>query len=75
MSTILAGSRIIGTITLNDREMRGEGGPHDARIVFPLTVTMNPQPAEAMLALTELRCSLHLTTPTFAENQVGPTVS
>ena len=75
MSTIQVGNRIVGTITLNERETRGEGGQHDARIVFPLTVTMNPQPAGAMLALTELRCSLHLTTPTFAGNQVGPTVA
>lgn len=69
------GNRIIGTIMLNERETRGEGGPHDARIVFLLIVTMNPQPAGAMLALTELRCSLHLTTPTFAGNQIGPTVA
>jgi len=69
------GNRIIGTITLNERETHGEGGPHDARIIFPLTVTMNPQPAGAMLAVTELRCSLHLTTPTFAGNQIGPTVA
>jgi len=75
MGTILVGNRIVGTIALNERETRGEGGPHDARIVFPLTVTMNPQSAAAMLALTELRCSLHLTTPTFAGNQVGPTVA
>lgn len=75
MSTILVGNRIIGTITLNERGTRGEGGQYDARIVFPLTVTMNPRPAAAMLALTELRCSLHLTTPTFAGNQVGPTVT
>ncbi len=71
----MVGNRIIGTISLNERETRGEGGPHDARIVLPLTVTMHPQPAAAMLALTELRCSLHLTTPTFAGNQVGPTVT
>src|SRR5712664_1247328 len=74
MGDIQIGNRIVGTITLNEREVRSEGGPHDARIVLPLTVTMHSQPAEAMLVLTELRCSLHLTSFTSASNQVGQTV-
>jgi hypothetical protein len=63
MSNIQVNNRTIGTLALKEREVRGEGGPHDPRIVFPLAVTIHPQPAGAMLALTELRCSLHLTTP------------
>ncbi len=75
MSDIQVNNRTIGTMTLKEREVRGEGGPHDARIVFPLAVTMHPQPAGAMLAMTELRCSLHLTTPSFAGNQIGQAVT
>jgi hypothetical protein len=75
MSDIQVSNRIIGTMTIKEREVRGEGGPHDARIVFPLSVTMHPQPSGAMLALTELRCSLHLSTPGFASNQIGQAVT
>lgn len=75
MSDIQVSNRIIGTITIREREVRGEGGPYDARLVFPLSMTMHPQPPGAMLALTELRCSLHLSTPSFAANQIGQAVT
>lgn len=71
MSDIRINQRIIGTITLNEKEVHGEGGSHDARVVFPLTVMMHPQPTGAMLVLTELRCSLHLAIPAFEGNRVG----
>jgi hypothetical protein len=75
MSDIQVNNRTIGTITLIEQGMRGEGGPHDPRIILPLAFTLHPQPPGAMLALTELRCSLHLSAPASSSNQIGPTVT
>lgn len=68
----------VGTISLNTDEIRGEGGPHDARLVLPLVVRLEPQPERANLGLTELTVALHLTSaggPVFPATQVGPCVS
>ena len=75
MSDIQVHNRRIGTITLDEQRVRGEGGAHDPRILLPFSITMEPQPSGAMLALTELRCSLHLTSPCFPNNQVGPSAT
>src|SRR5258707_556182 len=71
MSDIQVHNRRIGTITLDDQRVRGEGGAHDPRTLLPSSITMKPQPSGLMLGLTELPCSLHLTSPCFPNNQVG----
>jgi hypothetical protein len=62
-------------VALDIIQVRGEGGPYDARLVLPLILTMYPRKPEEALALTELTCSLHLGMPAFDQNQVGPTVT
>lgn len=71
MSDLYIHNQRVGTITLDEQRVRGEGGAHDPRIVLLFSVALSPQPSGAMLALTELRCSLHLTSPCFPNNQVG----
>lgn len=67
-------SRTVGEITLDGAAARGEGGPHDPRLVLPLTISMSPRPLAEMLALTELTCSLHLGQDATDQNQIGPPV-
>lgn len=62
----------VGAITLDTAKVRGEGGPSDARLVLPLTVTLDPQDEGATLALTRLTCALHLGEPVAPSSQVGP---
>ncbi len=72
VSISLTGTRIIGELSLDDTRVTGEGGWADPRLVFPLQITLNPSPAGASLAVTEVTCSLHLTTPASEQNQLGP---
>lgn len=67
-------SRTVGEITADGAAARGEGGPHDPRLVLSLTVSMSPRPLDQMLVLTELSSSLHLGQDASDQNQVGPTV-
>jgi hypothetical protein len=71
VSISLTGTRIIGEVSLDDTRVTGEGGWADPRLVFPLQITLNPSPAGASLAVTEVTCSLHLTTPASEQNQLG----
>jgi hypothetical protein len=75
MSDLYINNRRIGTITLDEQRVRGEGGAYDPHIILPLSIVMEPQPSGAMLALTELRGSLHLTSPCFPNNQIGPSAT
>lgn len=67
----LTGSRIFGQVAVDANRTAGEGGPTDPRLVLQLHITLNPPPGEAIWALTELVCSLHLTTPAFEGSQIG----
>jgi len=71
---IQIGSRSIGRASVDGDQVRGEGGPHDARIVLPLTVELYQQRSEAQLAITAMACSLHATGGVNPVNQIGPTV-
>lgn len=71
VSISLTGSRIIGELSLDDSRVSGEGGWAEPRLVFPLQITLNPSPAGATLAVTEVMCSLHLTSPASEQNQLG----
>lgn len=64
----------VGAVGLDYDQVRGEGGPHDARLVFPLTVRLHPQREEATLALTHVSCALHLSNPPLPSNRVGAVV-
>lgn len=70
--TIRLSTRGIGEVRALPNEVRGEGGPIDPRLVVPLEIMMQPQDLSAQLALTELRCSLHLSTNPQDHNQLGP---
>lgn len=47
----LGGGRLVGTVSVDGGAVRGEGGPIRPQLVVPLTIAMNPQPDEAMLAV------------------------
>ncbi len=64
----------IGAVGLDYDQVRGEGGPDDARLVFPLMVRLHPQKEEATLALTRLSCALHLSSPPQSSNRIGDVV-
>lgn len=71
----LSGSKTIGEVDLDTDQITGEGGPADPRLKLPLKIMLYTRPAGAMLALTELACSLHSKSPTFENNQIGPTMT
>jgi len=50
-SIILGGGRIVGTVSVDGGAVRGEGGPIRPQLVVPLTIAMNPQPDEGMVAV------------------------
>jgi hypothetical protein len=72
---IRVGSQYIGQVALQNNLVTGEGGPHDARLVFPLTVMLHPRPLNQALALLDVSCSLHLTGSASDQNQIGPTIT
>lgn len=67
----LTGSRTIGQVTLDANRTAGEGGPADPRLILQLQITLHAPPEGAIWALTELVCSLHLSSPAFEGNQIG----
>jgi hypothetical protein len=54
----LGSSRLVGTVTVDGGAVRGEGGPVRPQLVVPVTIAMNPQPDEAMLAVVWLHARL-----------------
>lgn len=54
----LGGGRLVGTVSVDGGAVRGEGGPIRPQLVIPLTLDMNPQPDEAMLAVVWLHARL-----------------
>jgi hypothetical protein len=54
----LGGGRLVGTVSVDGGAVRGEGGPIRPQLVIPLTIDMNPQPDEAMLAVVWLHARL-----------------
>lgn len=66
----LGGPRI-GEIHLDPTAVRGEGGWLDPRLVVPLEITLQPQPDNHQVAVTQLIASLHLREPTFPGNRIG----
>lgn len=66
-------SRIVGEISLDAGDIRGAGGVDRPQLTIPLRITMTPRPAAQMLALVDLKISLHLVDPPSPANQVGAT--
>jgi hypothetical protein len=71
------GAYTVGKFVVDGQQVRSESASHDARLVIPLTIAMNPRPLESMIALTGLSCSLHLVPSNAANeiNQFGPSVA
>lgn len=61
-----------GTITVDPAAIRGEGGWQDPRLVVPLEVTLETQPHDHMIAITQLNASLSLHQYPSASNRIGP---
>lgn len=64
-ATIQVGMHVIGEITLNDNQVRGEGGPYNPRLVVPVEITLHQRPATQAIAVTSL-------THTFYCGEIGP---
>ena len=63
---ILVGlGRSVGTVSVDGGAIRAEGGPGRPQLIVPVTITMAPQPANAMIAVTRL--SAQIATDSFAE--------
>jgi hypothetical protein len=54
---VLYGTRNVGTVSV-DANLRGEGGPVRPQLVVPLTIVMDAQPEDAMIAVCWLRAQL-----------------
>jgi len=62
----LGGGPSIGKITVDEANVRGEGGPTLPQLVLPITIALDPQPDGKSLALLALRASLYSSQQTFA---------
>ena len=54
----LGGGRIVGTVSVNGGEIRGEGGPLRPQLVIPVKFKMNQHSEGAMIAVTSLAATL-----------------
>lgn len=63
----------MGTLSVDGGAVRAEGGPDRPQLIVPVTITMEPQPADAMVAMTRL--SAQLTTDSFARSIVCHPIS
>jgi hypothetical protein len=48
---ITVGNRIVGSVSIDDGAIRGEGGPIRPQLVVPLAIQLSPTPEDAQLAL------------------------
>lgn len=71
----LGGTHLIGAFSLDTARITGEGGPHDPRLVLPLTLTSHAVESGAQLALCSLTCALHVGMSVLPSNQYGPEVT
>lgn len=54
----LGGGCLVGSVFVDGGAIRGRGGPVRPQLVLPLTIAMNPQPDEGMLAVVWLHARL-----------------
>jgi hypothetical protein len=73
---IRVGNINIGEVSVQGDQVRGEGGPFDPRLMFPVSVTLQPRPERQAFTLLDVTGSLHPTgtTPSGA-NRIGPAVT
>lgn len=57
-SITLGGGRLVGTVSVDGGAVRGEGGPLRPQLVVPVTLALNPQPDDSMLAVVWLHARL-----------------
>lgn len=70
-SILAGGTRIVGKVRSDPGAVRGEGGPHDPRLVIPVSIEMNPQADGQTLALLRLTASLHLDQNAYDHTRIG----
>ena len=67
-SIVLGGGRIVGEVSLDGGAVHGEGGPLRPQLIVPLTIAMQNQPSDAMLAVTSVRAWLCADQTAFIQN-------
>ena len=65
-------SNRVGSISIDESQVRGVGTPFSPSLTVPLTIKMTARPMEQKLAVPELWCALSLAQPLSAANQIGP---
>lgn len=68
-------NKTVGTITIEEARIRGEGGPFRPQLVLPVTVAMSVRPVKSELALTDLRASLRPSVDSFPQDTLGQIVT
>jgi hypothetical protein len=68
---ITLGSRIIGRVRADPGAVRAAGGPHEPRLIIPVTAEMHTRAADEMLALIQLTGTLHDDAVNLATSRVG----
>jgi hypothetical protein len=61
----LGGGPSIGKISVNESDVRGEGGPLMPQLVIPLKFELDPKPHDKSLAVYQLRAALYIDQQTF----------
>jgi hypothetical protein len=64
-------SRTVGRIRIDAGMLRAEAGPLEPRLVVPVSIEMQPRPADQMIALTSLTGYLHLGDSHNPATQIG----
>ncbi|MCL4445886.1 MAG: hypothetical protein M1134_03275 [Actinobacteria bacterium] len=68
-------SHVIGRISADGTRVRGEGGPINPQLVFPLEIQLDNQPEEAMLAIARVRALLGTDQNVWPTTAICPPVS
>ena len=71
----LGGGPSIGSISVDESLIRGEGGPGLPQLVVPVKITLHSQSADQMLAVVQMRASLHRDQQTSSMSLACPPVS
>jgi hypothetical protein len=72
---LINSTRSVGSITVDESRIQGQGGPSRPQLVIPVTVAMSVRPDESALALTELRGELRPDTNSFPQEGIGRPVT
>lgn len=67
----LGSGRGIGSTDVDEKLIRAEGGPGEARLIVPVEFSLHPHTVDRMLVVTDLTASLYLGDGTNPTQQVG----